>query len=99
VHKLEHVLEEDHAENETLRAQVKKLESENRELKTSVDELLVERKKMKEEKAAAATQVVTPPTTPRKDIAIRPAPPKTPVRVVTPLAQQVFKRNMAKRKE
>ncbi|KAF8537126.1 hypothetical protein BDD12DRAFT_888503 [Trichophaea hybrida] len=99
VHKLEHVLEENHAENETLRAQVKKLESENRELKTSVDELLVEGKKRKEEKAAAATQVVTPPTTPRKDIAIPPAPPKTPVRVVTPLAQQVLKQNMAKRKE
>ncbi|KAF8534857.1 hypothetical protein BDD12DRAFT_894868 [Trichophaea hybrida] len=99
VHKHEHVLGEDHAENETLRAQVEKLESENRELITSVSELLVEGKKMKEEKAAAATQVVTPPTTPRQDIAIRPAPPKTPIQVVTPLAQPVLKRNMAKRTE
>jgi len=82
----------------TLRAQVEKLESEtgsSRQLSKSV-----EKKKAEEERrAVAATQVVTPPTTPRKEITIRPAPPKTPARVVTPLAQQVLKRNMAKRKE
>ncbi|KAF8542429.1 hypothetical protein BDD12DRAFT_876467 [Trichophaea hybrida] len=85
----------------SLQAQVEKLENENRELKTSVEEQLAEGKKAKEEQKAtpAAAQIVTPPTTPRKEIAIRSAPPDTPTRVVTPLAQQVLKRNMAKRKE
>ncbi|KAF8533214.1 hypothetical protein BDD12DRAFT_899918 [Trichophaea hybrida] len=85
----------------TLRAQVEKLENDNRELKTSIEEILAEGKKAKEEQKAmpAATQVVTPPTTPRKEIAIWSAPPKTPTQVVTLLAQQVLERNMAKWKE
>jgi hypothetical protein len=85
---------------EELLAEGKKQEGVNQELKTIVNELLVEGKKAKEEqKAAAATQVVTPPTTPWKKVSIRSAPPKAPVRVATPLAKQVLKRNMDKRKE
>ncbi|KAF8533224.1 hypothetical protein BDD12DRAFT_899886 [Trichophaea hybrida] len=68
--------------------------------KNASDITILRAKNTKEEqKVAAATQVVTPPTTPRKEISIRQAPPKAPTRVVTPLAQQVLKRNMAKRKE
>ncbi|KAF8535456.1 hypothetical protein BDD12DRAFT_892944 [Trichophaea hybrida] len=76
------------------------LEGKNRKLETTVATLMAEVKKTKEEKElAVATQVVTLPTTPRKDVAIRPVPSKTPTWVVTPLAQRVLKRNMAKRKE
>ncbi|KAF8522064.1 hypothetical protein BDD12DRAFT_904839 [Trichophaea hybrida] len=87
------------ADAKDLRQRVDNQEGRNRKLKTTVETLLVEVKKAKEKELEAATQVVTPPTTPRKDVAIRPAPPKTPSRAVTPLAQQVYKRNMAKRKE
>ncbi|KAF8536776.1 hypothetical protein BDD12DRAFT_889331 [Trichophaea hybrida] len=58
--------------------------------------------KILQDQAAAASQVVTPPTTPRKETKIRPvALPVAPApkRVATPLAQQVLKRNVAKRKE
>ncbi|KAF8533263.1 hypothetical protein BDD12DRAFT_899808 [Trichophaea hybrida] len=88
------------ADAKDLRQRVDDLEGRNRMLETTVETQLVEVKKAKQEKElAAATQVVTPPTTPRKDVAIRPASPKTPSRAATPLAQQVLKRNMAKRKE
>jgi hypothetical protein len=76
------------------------LECENRELRTTVNELLIEGKKMKEEqKVATATQVVTPPTTPWKEFSIGPAPPKASTHVVTLLAQELLKRNMAQRKK
>ncbi|KAF8540314.1 hypothetical protein BDD12DRAFT_880708 [Trichophaea hybrida] len=83
-----------------LRQRVDYLEGKNRKLETTVETLLVEVQKVEEgRKLAAATQVVTPPTTPGKEVTFRPVPPKTPSRATTPLAQQVLKRNMAKRKE
>ncbi|KAF8536372.1 hypothetical protein BDD12DRAFT_890324 [Trichophaea hybrida] len=65
-----------------------------------VEKLFVDGENAEEErKLVAAIQIVTPPTTPRKEVTIRLAPPKTLLRVATPLAQEVLKRNLAKRKE
>ncbi|KAF8538281.1 hypothetical protein BDD12DRAFT_885531 [Trichophaea hybrida] len=88
------------ADRKDIRQRVDDLQRKNLKLETTAKTLMVEVQKVKEERElAAATQAVTPPTTPRKTVAIQPAPPKTPTREVTPLAQQVSKRNMAKRKE
>ncbi|KAF8536290.1 hypothetical protein BDD12DRAFT_890648 [Trichophaea hybrida] len=72
----------------------------NQKPETIVEKLLVEGKNVQEEKKrVAATEVVILPANPRKDILIWLAPPKSLTQVVTPLAQQFLKRNMAKRKE
>ncbi|KAF8537068.1 hypothetical protein BDD12DRAFT_888563 [Trichophaea hybrida] len=91
---LERLREVQTADAKYLRRRVDDLEGKNQKFKTTVEMLLVEAKKAKEEKKLATTpQVVTPPTTPKKDVTIRPVPSKTPTQVVTPLAQQVLKRN------
>ncbi|KAF8538747.1 hypothetical protein BDD12DRAFT_884280 [Trichophaea hybrida] len=96
---LERLREAQMADAKNLRQWVDDLEGKNRKLETVVKKLLVDGKKAEEErKLAVVTQVVTPPTTPQKEITIRPAPPKTLLRVATSLAQQVLKRNLAKRK-
>jgi hypothetical protein len=70
----------------TLQKQVDNLVSENQKLKATVKELTTGLESEREERTAAATvHVVTPPTTPTKEITIRPTSPRAPTRVVTQL--------------